>query len=166
MDISNLNKTRRSAIKTMFATVIATGANMLGIAHGKTIAKAEMDDPIIKKFPSDEQLPQDMPPLYSGAVVHNGLVYVSGKGEHGEGDISVHTDKVLNKIEAELVKAGSSMEKALQVNVFLHDIRDYRAMNEVYRGRFGENPPVRTTVACYGGLPGNSLVEINCIAAI
>jgi len=73
---------------------------------------------------------------------------------------------VLNQIEAELKKAGSSMDKVLKVNVYLHDIKDYDAMNEAYRGRFGNSPPVRTTIACYGGIPGSSLVEIDAIAAV
>lgn len=72
----------------------------------------------------------------------------------------------MNQLEAELKKAGSSMEKVLKVNVYLHDIKDYDGMNEAYRGRFGKNPPVRTTIACYGGVPGRSLVEIDCIAAL
>ena len=50
--------------------------------------------------------------------------------------------------------------------VYLADLADYKGMNEVFRGRFGENPPVRTTVATYGGVPGNSLVEMDCIAAL
>jgi len=58
------------------------------------------------------------------------------------------------------------MEKVLKVNVYLADLGDYKAMNEVFRGRFGPNPPVRTTVATYGGVPGNSLVEMDCIAYI
>jgi enamine deaminase RidA (YjgF/YER057c/UK114 family) len=58
------------------------------------------------------------------------------------------------------------MNSVLKVNVFLADLADYSAMNEAYRGRFGENPPVRTTVASYAGIPGNSLVEIDCIAAV
>lgn len=58
------------------------------------------------------------------------------------------------------------MEKVLKVNVYLADIADFKAMNEVYRGRFGKNPPVRTTVATYGGVPGISLVEMDCIAAL
>jgi enamine deaminase RidA (YjgF/YER057c/UK114 family) len=45
-------------------------------------------------------------------------------------------------------------------------LNDYAAMNEVFRGRFGEKPPVRTTVAAYGGIPGDSLVEMDCIAAL
>ena len=54
------------------------------------------------------------------------------------------------------------LEKVLKVNDYLADLADYHKMNEVYRGRFGENPPVRTTVATYGGVPGDSLVEIDC----
>jgi enamine deaminase RidA (YjgF/YER057c/UK114 family) len=47
-----------------------------------------------------------------------------------------------------------------------HDLRDYDEINEAYRGRFGDNPPVRTTVACYEGIPGGSLVEIECNAVV
>jgi len=93
-------------------------------------------------------------------------VYVAGKGEHTPGDITAHTVSVLNQIEEELKKAGSSMDKVLKVNVYLHDIKDYDGMNDAYRGRFGSRPPVRTTIACYGGIPGRSLVEIDCIAAL
>ena len=105
-------------------------------------------------------------PLFSGAVKHGNTLYVAGKGAHFEGDIKSHTDHVLKEIEKELVKNGSSMDKVLKVNVYLHDLEDYHGMNSVYRGRFGENPPVRTTVAVYGGVPGDSLVEIDCIAAL
>ena len=105
-------------------------------------------------------------PLFSSAVKHGNTLYIAGKGAHFEGDIKDHTDHVLKEIEKELLKNGSSMEKVLKVNVYLADLADYKAMNEVYRGRFGKNPPVRTTVATYGGVPGNSLVEIDCIAAL
>ena len=65
------------------------------------------------------------------------------------------------------LNAGSSMGKVLKVNVFLNDIADYKGMNEVYKGRFGKNPPVRTTVAvAKGGVPNDSLVEMDCIAYI
>jgi enamine deaminase RidA (YjgF/YER057c/UK114 family) len=74
---------------------------------------------------------------------------------------------VLKSLEDELKKAGSSMEKVLKVSVFLNDIKDYQGMNEVFKGRFGTKPPVRTTVAvAQGGVPGNSLVEMDCIAYI
>jgi enamine deaminase RidA (YjgF/YER057c/UK114 family) len=58
------------------------------------------------------------------------------------------------------------MEKVVKVNVYLNDLKDYAAMNEVFLGRFGKEPPVRTTIAAAGGIPGNSLVEIDCIATL
>lgn len=103
-------------------------------------------------------------PLFSPVVTFGNLVFVAGKGAHFDGDIKAHTDHVLNTIREELERVGSSMDKVLKCNVYLHDLDDYRAMNEVFRGRFGENPPVRTTIAAAGGIPGDSLVEIDVIA--
>jgi len=105
-------------------------------------------------------------PLFSGAVSYGNLLFIAGKGAHFEGDIKAHTKKVLDEIQAELENAGSSMDKVLKCNVYLNDLKDYKEMNEVFRGRFGEQPPVRTTIAAAGGIPGNSLVEIDVIAYI
>jgi enamine deaminase RidA (YjgF/YER057c/UK114 family) len=58
------------------------------------------------------------------------------------------------------------MEKVLKCNVYLNDLKDYAGMNEVYRGKFGAEPPVRTTIAAAGGIPGNSLAEIGVIACL
>lgn len=104
-------------------------------------------------------------PLFSGAVSYNNLLFISGKGAHFEGDIKAHTKHVLDEIEKELVNAGSSMEKVLKCNVYLSKAEDYGPMNEVFRGRFGAEPPVRTTIAA-AWIPGNSLVEIDVIAHI
>ena len=104
--------------------------------------------------------------LFSSAVSYGNLVFISGVGAHFKGDIKQHTDKVLTDIEARLKEAGSSMDKALKVSVFLNDLKDYDAMNEVFKGRFGDHPPARTTVAPAGGIPGGSLVEIDVIAYI
>jgi 2-iminobutanoate/2-iminopropanoate deaminase len=106
------------------------------------------------------------PALFSGAVSYGNLLFIAGKGAHVPGDITVHTDIVLKEIEKELKNAGSSMDKVLKVSVFLNDLKDYDGMNKVYMGRFGDNPPVRTTVAPAGGVPGNSLVEMDVIAYI
>lgn len=103
-------------------------------------------------------------PLFSSAVSYGNLLFLAGKGAHFKGDIKAHTKFVLDEIEKELVNAGSSMEKVLKCNVYLNDLKDYAAMNEVYLGRFGPEPPVRTTVAPAGGVPGESLVEIDVIA--
>ncbi len=97
---------------------------------------------------------------------YGNLLFIAGKGAHTPGDIKAHTKIVLDEIEKELVNAGSSMEKVLKCNVYLNDLKDYQAMNEVYLGRFGAEPPVRTTVAPAGGVPGGSLVEIDVIAYI
>lgn len=163
MNIINKKTTRKSAIRSIFTGIITAGAGLFGIAHAKSGAAESRNQPI-KTIPEHDQ--QGEVPLFSGVKIHNGLVYIAGKGEHGEGDITDHTISVLDQIEEALEGAGSSMDKVLKVNVYLHDIRDYDGMNAAYRGRFGDSPPVRTTVSCHGGIPGNSLVEIDCIAAL
>jgi hypothetical protein len=77
------------------------------------------------------------PPLFNGAVAYGNLLFIADKGYHSEGDIKVHTKDVLRQIREEL-----------------------------YQGSFGDEPPVRTTIAAAGGIPGNSLVEIDVIAYI
>ncbi len=136
------------------------------VALGVTQVKATIPKERTRKKVASNIAKSDEVPLFSVAVAHGNLLYVAGKGAHFEGDIAAHTDHVLKEVEKVLVKNGSSMEKVLKVNVYLHDLNDYHGMNKVYRGRFGEHPPVRTTVATFGGVPGNSLVEIDCIAAL
>jgi 2-iminobutanoate/2-iminopropanoate deaminase len=127
-------------------------------------SQAEARTPI--RYASDEEPLPGAPPLSSGATVHAGFVFVAGKAGQGERDIRTHTESVLAQLEAELVRAGSSMDKVLKVNVYLHNLRDYDGMNDAYRGRFGDRPPARSTVACYHGIPGDSLVQMDCIAAL
>ncbi len=149
---------RRSVLKKIFAAVTATAG--LGF-----LANAEKNNTAAKEVFNTET-DQDIP-LFSGATKFNGMVFIAGKGAHFAGDIKAHTDHVLKELEKELINAGSSMEKVLKVTVFLNDIADYKAMNEVYKGRFGSKPPVRTTVAvAKGGVPGDSLVEMDCIAYV
>ena len=102
-------------------------------------------------------------PLYSPAVTCNGFVFVSGTGKIDGGTIQEQTKWVLDSIEANLKHAGSSMAKAVKCNVYLSDIKNYGPMNEVFRGRFGENPPARTTVAV-AAIPFGCLVEIEVMA--
>jgi 2-iminobutanoate/2-iminopropanoate deaminase len=127
---------------------------------------AESGGPPVKKVHWSGGKRPDKPPLFSPVVSYGNLVFVSGIGAHFEGDIKSHTKHVLDEIQQKLEAAGSSMEKVLKVNVYLNDLKDYAGMNEVFLGRFGPEPGVRTTVACAGGIPGNSLVEIDCIACI
>ncbi|HEY6991027.1 MAG TPA: RidA family protein [Bryobacteraceae bacterium] len=107
----------------------------------------------------------EKPPLFSPAVSYGNLLFLSGIGAHFEGDIKTHTKHVLDEIQSKLEACGSSMDKVLKAQVYLADLKDYDAMNEVFRGRFGSEPPVRTTVSV-AGVPGKSLVEIDVIAYI
>lgn len=150
---------RRSVIKKL----LAGAASVVGIgfaANAKNIAGEKKEAGNITKS-------NDVP-LFSGHTRHGDIVYIAGKGAHvAPFEIKAHTKIVLDELEKELIKAGSSMNKVLKVSVFLNDINDYQGMNEVYRGRFGEKPPVRTTVAvAKGGVPGDSLVEMDCIAYV
>ncbi len=151
-------QTRRGVVKAVVAGAAVAAGAMTGPAKAQGAAPT-------KKVHYRGAKPEGTP-LFSGAVSFGNLVFVAGKGAHFEGDIKAHTKHVLDEIEAELKNAGSSMEKVLKVNVYLNDLKDYDGMNEVYRGRFGAEPPVRTTVAPAGGIPGKSLVEIDCIAYI
>lgn len=138
-----------------------------GVAVAATAgaASAKTAPPLKKVVHRRGEKPQK-PPLFNGAVSYGNLLFIAGKGYHKEGDIKVHTKNVLDEIQAELENAGSSMDKVLQCRVFLNDLKDYDGMNEMFRGRFGDEPPVRTTIAAAGGIPGNSLVEIDVIAYI
>jgi 2-iminobutanoate/2-iminopropanoate deaminase len=150
---------RRSVLKKILASV--AGLSLVGISKGAVAATTE------EKTANNVTTFQEVP-LFSGSTKLGNMVFIAGKGAHVEPfEIKAHTEIVLKELEKELIKAGSSMEKVLKVGVFLNDIADYQGMNEVYKGRFGKNPPVRTTVAvAKGGVPGNSLVEMDCIAYV
>jgi len=151
------NSRRESFKKIGMGLAGLFGIGTMNAMNGDNSSQKEVVGDII----TDQEIP-----MFSSSVKHGNTLYVSGKGAQFEGDITTHTEHVLKELETELTKNGSSMEKVLKVNVYLADIADFKAMNEVYRGRFGKNPPVRTTVAVYGGVPGISLVEMDCIAAL
>ncbi len=143
----------------------AFGAAIVAGAASTTVAAQPAAAPQKKVHYRSGKKPAKTP-LFSGAVSYGNLLFIAGKGAHVPGDIKDHTKIVLDEVEKELVAAGSSMTKVLKCNVYLNDLKDYAGMNEVFLGRFGEEPPVRTTIAAAGGIPGNSLVEIDVIAFI
>lgn len=151
---------RRLALKKLFASFVGVAGFGLTTNAKPTLASAEKE---VGDITSVQEVP-----LFSSYTKHGNIVYVSGKGAHvAPFDIKNHTEIVLKRIEDELTKAGSSMEKVLKVNVYLNDFADYQGMNEVYKGRFGSKPPARTTVAvAKGGIPGDTIVEIDAIAYI
>ncbi|HKC86286.1 MAG TPA: RidA family protein [Blastocatellia bacterium] len=163
-----MNSQRRKILKAAAVTAIAAPAAKS--AAGKSKTSEPQKDASTKKVhykdgKKPERKPGEQPPLFSGAVSYGNLLFIAGKGAHFEGDIKAHTKHVLDEIEKELVNAGSSMEKVLKCNVYLAKSEHYAPMNEVFRGRFGEEPPVRTTIAA-AWIPGDSLVEIDVIAYI
>jgi 2-iminobutanoate/2-iminopropanoate deaminase len=148
-----MQNNRRKMLKTAVAAMAGAGAAQAQTGPAKKIHYMDGKKPA-------------KPGLFSSAVSYGNLLFIAGIGAHVPGDIKLHTDIVLKEIERQLTNAGSSMDKALKVTVFLNDLKDYAAMNEVFLGRFGDNPPVRTTVSPAGGIPGNSLVEMDVIAYI
>ncbi len=163
-----MNSQRRKILKAAAATAIAAPVAKAAAGKSKT-SEPQKDAPTKKVHYKDGKKPERKPgeqlPLFSNAVSYGNLLFIAGKGAHTPGDIKAHTKIVLDEIEKELVNAGSSMEKVLKCNVYLAKGEDYTAMNEVFRGRFGEEPPVRTTIAA-AWVPGDSLVEIDVIAYI
>jgi 2-iminobutanoate/2-iminopropanoate deaminase len=153
-----MNTQRRTVLKKLFASIIGvTGIGLTAGAKNNTADEKEVFN--VTDF-------QDIP-LFSASLKLGNLVFISGRGARLEGDIKVHTDNVLKLMETELIKAGSSMEKVLKVTVYLDNMKDYNGMNEVYKGRFGKNPPVRTTIAVPNGLPpADNLIQMDCIGYI
>jgi 2-iminobutanoate/2-iminopropanoate deaminase len=107
---------------------------------------------------------------YSQAVRAGGLVFTSGQvaldpatQQVVAGDVAAQTDRVLKNLSAVLQASGSGLEKALRCTVFLKNMGDFAAMNEVYGRYFTAAPPARSTVEV-ARLPKDVLVEIDVIA--
>ena len=151
---------RRKFLKRATATAAAVAVPSTARAQTST------SDRPAKKVHYASGKPPEKTPLFNGIVSSGNLVFIAGIGAHFEGDIKAHTKHVLDEIQKRLEQVGSSMNKVLKCNVYLNDLKDYAGMNEMFQGRFGPEPPVRTTIAAAGGIPGNSLVEIDVIATL
>ncbi len=108
---------------------------------------------------------------YSQAIEANGLVITSGQlpidpaiGEFAPGGIKEQTRQSLTNAKAILEEAGISLANVMKTTVFLSDMNDFAAMNEVYAEFFNEPFPARSAIAVKT-LPKNALVEVECIAA-
>ena len=156
---------RKSTRRTFLAQTSAVAAGAVALPSAVQ-AQTRAGDKPVKKVHWSGGKPPAKTPLFSGVVSYGSMVFIAGIGAHFEGDIKAHTKHVLDQIQEQLESVGSSMNKVLKVNVYLNDLKDYAGMNDVFLGRFGPEPPVRTTIAAAGGIPGNSLVEIDCIATL
>jgi 2-iminobutanoate/2-iminopropanoate deaminase len=109
---------------------------------------------------------------YSQAVAAGGLVFVSGQlglkpeaKEMVSGGIGEQTEQVLANVKAILEAAGSSLDRLVKTTVYLQNLEDFAAMNEVYAKHVGDEPPARATVEV-AKLPSGALVEIEAVAAV
>lgn len=107
---------------------------------------------------------------YSQAIRANGFIFISGQvafdpatSQLLQGDIAAQTDRVMQNLKAIVEAAGSMLEKTVKTTVFLKDMNEFAAMNEVYGRYFPSNPPARATVEV-ARLPRDVRVEIELIA--
>jgi 2-iminobutanoate/2-iminopropanoate deaminase len=123
----------------------------------------------MRKPVQTDKAPKPIGP-YSQAIIENGFVFVSGQGcinpstgQIERGDARSETKRVFENIKTILEAAGSSLAKVVKCNVYLRDINDFQAMNDVYATYFEPPYPARTTIQA-GALPAGIAVEIECIA--
>ena len=123
----------------------------------------------MKQAVTTDKAPAPLGP-YSQAIIEGDLLFLAGQGpldpatgDEMLGDIRAQTRRTLDNIKGILEAAGSSLDKVIRCNVYLKDIGDFAAMNEVYAGTFAAPYPARTTIQA-GALPGGIAVEIECIA--
>ena len=118
-----------------------------------------------------DQAPAAIGP-YSQAIKAGNFVFVSGQiptdpatGSFVAGGISEQTEQVLKNLDAVLRAAGSALTRVVKTTVFLADMKEFTAMNEVYGRFFNDQPPARATVAA-AGLPRDARVEIEVVALL
>ena len=156
-----------------FAARLAPVFSAFGLAallSKPSAAKASKHEDMGVRKLNDEGKPAEGNSFITPIVIHNGTAYIAGVGAHDSGpaeswEIGAHTTKVMDNIKKLVEAAGSTMDNVVQLSVFLAKIEHYDGMNKVFKTYFAHGGPARTTVAV-AALPGNSLVEINCIAAL
>jgi 2-iminobutanoate/2-iminopropanoate deaminase len=167
--ISNLF-TRRA-----FAGRFAALASGLGLAATSSVAAEPAAEPKKPSGSGVKKLDYDGKPAGQGfitpVITFNDVVYIAGIGAHSHdqsefpNDIDTHIKKVMEQVKHAVEVGGGTMDSILQLTVFLTDIGNFEGMNKVFKTYFPNGGPARTTVAV-AALPGNSLVEINCTAAV
>jgi 2-iminobutanoate/2-iminopropanoate deaminase len=125
----------------------------------------------VKEIISTEKGPKAIGP-YSQAVKANGFIFTAGQvafdpatGQLVEGDVARQTARALDNLKAIVEAAGSSLDNAVKTTVYLKDMNDFAAMNEVYGRYFPKNAPARSTVEA-ARLPRDVRVEIDLIVAV
>ena len=164
----NFVSTRRTFAMRLGSLFSALGFTAVGLTTRAT-AQSSQDENAIRKLNAEGKAGSEKDVIMP-VVIHDGLIYVSGQGAHDTRDkkewtIESHTSMVMDKVKKMVEIGGGTMDTVLQANVFLVKIEHWDGMHKVFATYFPHGGPARTTVAV-AALPGDSLVEINCIAAI
>lgn len=166
----NLTLSRRM-FAHRFASLLSAVGITAAVSPTRTLAEttAPQNASEIRKMNSEGK-PGSEKDVIMPVIVHNDLIYVAGQGAHDSRDqkewtIESHTTMVMDKIKKHVEIGGGTMDTILQANVFLVKIEHWDGMHKVFATYFPHGGPSRTTVAV-AALPGDSLVEINCIAAV
>jgi len=164
--MSSQKAIRRDFLRRGFGGV-AAGAAGVTLAAQPAWAKGKKPVKKVVLRPGEKLAPTAM---YSPGIQLGNLFFVSGQGARDpktnnfpEGPFPDQVRQCLENVKAILEAAGSSLDRVLKCTVFLTDISNFQAMNEVYHSYFAADPPARSTIAVKD-LPGNSPVEIECIA--
>jgi 2-iminobutanoate/2-iminopropanoate deaminase len=159
---------RRRFLSRAAASAAVTGAATLAVPPALPAGKGKAAKKVIYK-PGEPPSPET---ILSSAIQFGNLVFVSGAGAQDpkthkvvEGPFPNQVRQCLENVKSVVEAAGSSMDRVLKCLVFLTDIANFQAMNQVYHTYFPTNPPARSTVAVKD-LPGDSPIEIECIAYI
>ena len=156
----------RRSFATRFAALLS-GVGIAG-ALGKT-ASAASHKTSVQKMDYDGK--PAGPGFITPVIVYDGVIYIAGQGAHSHDsgeipmDIESHSKKVMENVKKLVETGGGTMDSILQLTVFLTTIDNYDGLNKVFKTYFPNGGPARTCVAV-AALPGNSLVEINCTAAV
>lgn len=161
--------TRRTFALRFTSVLSALGFSVAALPARSVAQSPGQDAAGIRKL-NAEGKPGSEKDVIMPVIVHNGLIYVSGIGAHDSRDqkewtIESHTTMVMDKLKKMVEIGGGTTDTILQANVFLVHIEHWDGMHKVFATYFPHGGPARTTVAV-AALPGDSLVEINCIAAV
>ena len=154
-----------TVIRLMAGRVVLCARCDLALAH----LPSSMRTDLMREIIATKDAPQAIGP-YSQAIKANGFVFCSGQvaidpatQQVIAGDAAAQTDRVLRNLSEILEAAGSGLGKVVRCGVFLKNMNDFSAMNEVYGKYFSSSPPARSTVEV-SRLPKDVLVEIDVIA--
>ena len=144
--------------------VIITAATFTGLLACQPEAPSTYVTKTIEQSTTPEYINPNPRAPYSEGVRYGGLIFLAGKtGGPGEPGVQAETRRTLKAIEDALQRFGSSMDRVVKCNVYLADMAEWSAMNQVYAEFFPINKPARTAVGI--SLGGDTRVEIECIAA-